>query len=151
MRVNHGRRVLGLVIAVVLLVAAAPAFAGTLDASWIAPTTNRDGTPLTDLASYRLYYGTSNPPCPGSSFVQVSAAAASPTANQSVVSKLTGLRTGTLYYVAVTAVDSSGNESPFSTPVQSGVAAIDFAVSPTGTIDFGNVTVTLSVDRTLTM
>jgi hypothetical protein len=26
--------------------------------SWIAPTENEDGTPLTDLAGYRIYWGT---------------------------------------------------------------------------------------------
>ena len=28
--------------------------------SWEAPTTNEDGTPLTDLAGYKIYYGTSS-------------------------------------------------------------------------------------------
>jgi ABC-type glycerol-3-phosphate transport system substrate-binding protein len=27
--------------------------------TWDAPTTNVDGTPLTDLAGYKVYYGTS--------------------------------------------------------------------------------------------
>src|SRR6266568_1650783 len=51
-----------------LLLMAAPGGAGVIDASWTAPTTNVDGSSLTDLASYRVYYGTSNPSCPGSSF-----------------------------------------------------------------------------------
>lgn len=29
------------------------------DVSWTAPTTNTNGTALTDLAGYRIYYGTS--------------------------------------------------------------------------------------------
>jgi hypothetical protein len=33
---------------------------GTASLSWIAPTTNSDGTPLTDLAGYRIYYGLSH-------------------------------------------------------------------------------------------
>jgi len=40
---------LGLALAGVLLVTA-PTGAGVLDASWTAPTTNTDGSPLTDLA-----------------------------------------------------------------------------------------------------
>ena len=28
--------------------------------TWVAPTTNADGTPLTDLAGYKIYYGTSS-------------------------------------------------------------------------------------------
>src|SRR5262249_26760802 len=48
-----------------------PSTAGILDATWTAPTTNTDGSPLTDLASYLLYYGISTSPCPGASSVQV--------------------------------------------------------------------------------
>src|SRR5439155_21256525 len=54
-----------------VLLRAAPGEPGILDVSWIAPTTNSDGSPMTDLASYRVYYGASNPPCPGPSFFQV--------------------------------------------------------------------------------
>src|SRR3990167_9068042 len=99
---------LGLGLSGVLLVAT-PGGAGVLDASWTAPTTNADGSPLTDLASYRVYYRTSNPPCPGASFSQVASPTASPPANQTVTFGLTGLSTGTLYYVSVTALDMSGN------------------------------------------
>src|SRR5436309_2986095 len=45
--------------------------AGILDASWVAPTTNTDGSSLTDLASYRLYYSTASTPCGQPSFFQV--------------------------------------------------------------------------------
>ena len=37
---------------------------GVLDASWTAPTTNADGSSLTDLVSYRVYYSTTNPLVP---------------------------------------------------------------------------------------
>lgn len=33
---------------------------GSATLSWIAPTTNADGTPLTDLSGYRIYYGQSS-------------------------------------------------------------------------------------------
>ncbi len=36
---------------------AVTAFAGTITLAWDAPTTNTDGTPLTDLAGYKIYYG----------------------------------------------------------------------------------------------
>ena len=36
-----------------------PPSAGTATLSWQAPTTNTDGAALTDLAGYRIYYGTS--------------------------------------------------------------------------------------------
>jgi hypothetical protein len=83
----------------------------TLDASWTAPTTNTDGTRLTDLASYRLYYGTSSSPCPGASVVSVASPTSSPAPNSTVSFRLTGLATGTVYFVAVSAVDTSGNPS----------------------------------------
>ena len=102
---------LGLALGGVLLVAA-PAGAGVLDASWTAPTTNTDGSPLTDLASYRVYYRTSNPPCPGSSFFQVASPTPSPPSNQTVTFRLTGLSTGTLYNVSVTGFLDASHAAP---------------------------------------
>src|SRR5207249_362603 len=128
----------------------APSNAGILDASWTAPTTNTDGSALADLASYRVYYGTSNPPCPGSSFLQVASSTPNPPANQTVTLRLTGLSTGTLYYVSVTAVDTSGSESGCAT-VASAVAPIDFGVSPTGTVNFGSVNLGSFADQTFTV
>src|SRR5438128_7124424 len=134
---------MGLGAAAVLLVG--PAESGVLDASWMAPTTNTDGSPLTDLASYRVYYGASSAPCPGAFFFQVASSTLSPPPNQTVTFRLTGLSTGTLYNVSVTAMDTSGNESACSTP-GSAIARIDFAVSPTGTVNFGPVNVGGFVD-----
>src|SRR2546426_1150851 len=129
---------------------AAPSNAGILDASWTAPTTNTDGSPLADLASYRVYYGTSNPPCPGPVFSQVASSTPNPPANQTVTLRLTGLSTGTLYYVSVTAVDTSGSESGCAT-VASAVAPIDFGVSPTTTVNFGSVNLGSFADQTFTV
>ena len=122
-----------------LLVATTPGQAGILDASWTAPTTSADGSPLNDLASYRIYYGTPSSPCPGPSRTQIASATSSPAPNQSVSLRLTGLTVGTRYYVALTAVDTTGNESACSS-VANAVARADFAVSPTGTVSFGSVT-----------
>src|SRR5437867_6066072 len=94
-----------------VLLAAVTAHAGILDASWTAPTTNIDGTPLTDLASYRVYYGTFGNPCPGGASFQVASPTPSPAPNERVAVRLIGLSTGALYNVSVTAVDTSGNES----------------------------------------
>ena len=70
--------------------------------TWNASTTNADGTPLTDLAGYKIYYGNSS----GSYTVSVD------------VGNLTGaiisnLEPGTWCF-AVTAYDTSGNESEYS-------------------------------------
>ena len=140
---------LGLLLSGVLLVAS-PSSAGILDATWTAPTTNTDGSPLTDLAFYLLYYGTSTSPCPGSSSVQVAAPTSSPGSNQTASVRLTGLTTGTLYTVAVTAVDALGNQSACSS-VASAVARSEFAVSPTGTVNFGSVNVGSFADQVFTV
>ena len=136
---------LGLVVGAVSFVAA-PGRAGILDALWTAPTTNTDGSPLTDLASYRVYYGASSAPCPGAFFFQVASSTPSPPPNQTVTFRLTGVSAGTLYNVSVTAVDTSGNQSVCST-LASAIARIDFGVSPTGTVNFGAVNLGGFVDR----
>jgi hypothetical protein len=77
--------------------------AGTISLAWDAPTSNADGRPLTDLAGYKIYYGT-----------------ASGTYDHSIdVGKvttytLTGLAQGQTYYIAVTAYDTSNNQSGYS-------------------------------------
>jgi len=124
--------------------------AGILDATWIAPTTNTDGSPLTDLASYLVYYGPSTSPCPGSASVQVAAPTSTPGSNQTMSYRLTGLTAGTLYNVAVTAVDSIGLQSACSS-VASAVARSEFAVSPTGTVNFGSVNVGSFADQVFTV
>jgi phenylpyruvate tautomerase PptA (4-oxalocrotonate tautomerase family) len=116
-----------------------------LAASWTAPTANTDGTPLTDLTSYRIYYGTSDPPCPGSSFVQVASPTPTPPVAQTVAFGLTGLVTGVLYHVAVTAVDTNGNESACSTIVTA-VARTD-ATGPTVAITSPTANPTHSTSR----
>jgi len=87
---------------------------GVLDATWTAPTSNRDGSALTDLVSYRVYYSTTNPPCPGGRFLTVASSTARPAQNQTVRVRLTGLTLGQLYYVAISVVNSRGAESACS-------------------------------------
>src|SRR5215510_8341720 len=143
------RLVLGLVLGAVLL-ATNPGSAAILDATWTAPTTNIDGSPLTDLASYRVYYGTGSAPCPGPSFFPVPSSTSSPPPNQAVSFRLTGLAAGTTYFVAITAVDSAGVESTCS-PVASAPTRITYAVSPTGTVNFGSVNLGSSANQTFTI
>lgn len=77
---------------------------GTAALSWEAPTQNTDGTPLTDLAGYRIYWGTS----PGSytNSVQLD----DPAALGYVVTDLSA----TTWYFTATAFNESGIESSFS-------------------------------------
>ena len=85
-------------------VVAAAAASGTADVSWTPPTTNTDGSTLTNLAGYNIYYGTS--PNALNQQVQVS--------NVGVTNYvISGLTTGTWYF-AVTAYTSTGTESGLS-------------------------------------
>jgi hypothetical protein len=139
-----------LLLSSVLIATTSPASAGILDATWTAPTTNTDGSRLTDLASYRLYYSSGAAPCPGSAFISVASPTLSPAPNQTVSLRLSGLVTGTTYSVAVTAIDTSGNESACSAAA-SAAARASFDVSPSGAVNFGSVSLGSSADRTFTV
>jgi len=139
-RMNTRSAITGLALTILLeiLLVTSPGTAGILDATWTAPTTNTDGSPLTDLQAYRIYYGTSSAPCLGSSVTQIASPTSSPGPSQTVSLRLSGLTIGSLYNVAVTAVDAVGNESACS-GAASAVARADFAVNPSGTVSFGGV------------
>ena len=130
-RCVRGFRAIGLTFGGVLLIAASGQ-AGVLDASWTAPTTNTDGSTLTDLALYRVYYSTSDSPCPGSTLLEVTSPTSNPLSNETVGFQLTGLTTGSIYSVSVTAVDLDGNESACS-DIAWGVARDDSVVTPANT------------------
>src|SRR3989454_2172531 len=122
-------------VGALFLLLASPVRAGVLDATWNAPTTNADGDPLTNLASYRVYYGTSDPPCPTSSFLVMPFVTSAPASDTVVSVTLIGLITEAVYFVQVTAVDAGGNESACS-DLASGVARPDpaDAIPPTVTV-----------------
>jgi len=90
---------------------------GVLDASWVAPTTNTDGSPLTDVVTYRVYYSTTDPPCPGGRAMVAAAPKVPLPPDQRLEVRLTGLTVGKLYFVAVTAVNSRGIASTCSSTV----------------------------------
>jgi hypothetical protein len=121
-------RAVGLTLGGVLLIVASSR-AGVLDVSWTAPTTNADGSGLTDLALYRVYYSTSDSACPGPTFFQVATSTSIPPPNQRVSVQLTGLTTGAIYSISVTAMDTAGNESACSDAVNA-VARGESAVTP---------------------
>jgi len=74
---------------------------GTVTLTWIAPTGNTNGTPLTDLAGYHIHYGTSQ-----DNLAKVIDLAGTGTTEYEV----SGLAPGT-YYFAVTAYTAMGTES----------------------------------------
>ena len=79
-----------------------PPATGAATLTWAAPSTNVDGTPLTSLSGYKVYYGST----PG---VYTSIDVGYTSSYQVV-----GLTKGQMYYFAVTAYDTNGNESDFS-------------------------------------
>ena len=81
---------------------------GTAAISWDPASQNEDGTPLTDLAGYKVYYGTNSPLDKGTSPSIDVGATTSYT--------LSGLTGGT-YFFAATAYDALGNESALSDEV----------------------------------
>jgi hypothetical protein len=74
--------------------------------TWQAPQQNVDGTPLMDLAAYRIYVGTTS----RAYFQEVEIR------NPAATSHFLELERGE-YYVAMTAVDAEGNESAYSNEV----------------------------------
>ena len=75
-----------------------PEASATATISWTAPTENTDGTPVTDLAGYEIFYGTS--PSELTNTVTVAGAA-------TTTFEISGLAEGT-YYFAVVAFNSAG-------------------------------------------
>src|SRR5690606_19422435 len=84
---------------------------GSATIVWAAPTTRTDGTPLLDLAGYRLYWGRSAGDYTRSTTID------NPGVTTYVVD---GLTSGTWYFAA-TALDSTGLESRFSNAISSTV------------------------------
>jgi len=86
---------------------------GTINLAWDQVTTNADSTPCTDLAGYKIYYGTST----GSYGTPVTVAMSSLRDPTAPAYSLTGLTNGTTYYIVVTAFDTAGNEGVYSNEV----------------------------------
>jgi hypothetical protein len=76
---------------------------GTIILDWDAPTTNADGTALTDLVGYKIHYGIASGAYDHSIDV-----------GNVTTYVLTGLTKGQVYYAAATAHDTSDNESGYS-------------------------------------
>lgn len=112
--------------------------------SWDAPTTNTDGTLLTDLSGYKLYFGTSS----GQYSQIIDVGLANPDSSSINGRQFTvfGLEPGKIYFFVVTAYDTTGNESGFSNEV---FKLISFdTIPPQDVLGFtataGNATIRLS-------
>ncbi|OFZ11489.1 MAG: hypothetical protein A2Z20_12475 [Bdellovibrionales bacterium RBG_16_40_8] len=80
----------------------------TVTLTWDNPTTNTDGSPLTDLSGIKIYYGTSS----GNYTTVIDHTDPSTTTETFAIPK------GVMYYFAATAYNAFGNESDFSHEVQ---------------------------------
>ncbi len=78
---------------------------GSATLSWTPPTQNLDGTTLTDLSGYKIYYGTQQGNYPNSITIN------NPGVTEYVIDNLPGNNT---YYFAIAALDSENNESGLS-------------------------------------
>ncbi len=102
--IRTGRTFFELLLYVIALVLyCLPAHAGTALLTWQAPTTNVDGTPLTDLAGYRVYYGTSS-----------GAYTSTVDVGNTTSFQAQNLTEGVTYYFAVTDYTTNLSESGFS-------------------------------------
>ncbi len=106
------------VLMLTLPISAENAFAA-ITLNWTAPTTNTDGTPLTDLSGYKLYYGTS-----AGNYTN------SITLGNVITYTLNNLANGTYYFVA-TAYTAAGSESAPSNEVSKTESATSDTTPPT--------------------
>jgi hypothetical protein len=72
---------------------------------WTLPTQNTDGTPLTDLTGYMLYYGTD-------STLKIKTTKFIPVPNLSTT--VSNLAVGNIYYFSIASVSASGGVGPQS-------------------------------------
>ena len=80
---------------------------GTASLAWSKPTQNTDGSLLTDLAGYKLYYGTSADSLPN--VVDIPS-------GDTLSYTVQGLNSGTLYYFRISSYNVQNLEGPWSNP-----------------------------------
>lgn len=81
---------------------------GSITISWTAPTQNEDGSALTDLDAFKIYYGTS----PGRYSNQVRID------NAGLTTYVLDNLAPNTYYIVATAINSRGTESRFSEEIR---------------------------------
>ena len=84
-----------------------PLAVGSATLSWNPPTDNTDGSALTDLAGYRIYYGRNKQD------LKRSVVISNPGLTRYVIENLTPAR----WHFAMTSINSAGLESPRSQTV----------------------------------
>jgi hypothetical protein len=126
----------------VLLLATSLAIAqGSATLTWVPPTKNVDGSALTDLASYRVSWGTAQGVYPNSALVS------NPAATSFVVSPLAAAN----WFFVVTAINSAGRESAFSNVATKTVAAGTTPSPPSGVALAQSLAFALQTSRDATL
>jgi len=103
--------------------------AAQITLEWNGPTTNRDGTPLTDLQNYRIRWGPNIANLPFS--ITFATTPATGGGIQSKTINDPNLVAGSSYVFVVTAIDLSGNESDFSVATSTILPSVIIPSSPT--------------------
>src|SRR4030067_3464961 len=104
--------------------------AGQANLTWDPPTNNSDGSPLIDLAGYKVYYG----PTSGNYNTVLNVA-------NVTGYTVAGLNDNTTYYFATTAYNTSSIESVFSSEVSKTTAGSSDITAPVlSNITTGNIT-----------
>jgi hypothetical protein len=103
---------LGLAVFAVVIGVATRARAGDLTATWTAPATNCDGSPITNLAGFRAYWGPYRADLPDPALTSYTVG---------------GLPPGE-WWIGITAYNADGEESPIALVVKT-VAANEFVTS----------------------
>jgi len=129
------------------------AYAADVTLSWNNPSGNEDGSPLTDLGGFRVYYGTQ-------SRVYNQPFGQGIDAGNAASYVVQNLSNNSTYYFAVTAYDINGNESTYSAeqsvfipPLTVADIQVNDSVSPSGDlqIPFGTVTGGTTSQQTVTV
>lgn len=130
------------ILCLIFFLSASTGLAADATLTWNSPTQNEDGSPLEDLGGYILYFGTSS-----GTYTQ------SIDVNNVTTYQLTGLSDGTTYYFAITAYDTSGNESTYSnelamtTPAPADTTAPVISNIQSSAISESSVTVSWATDE----
>lgn len=110
--------------------------------TWTAPTENTDDTPLTDLAGYKIYWGTT-PGGPYPDIVEVSA----PTTTRLELTEADGLIANLRYYFVATAFNAEQTESARSNEANKLVQHGRVPVDP-GPLSTTNVQIVYAIFQT---
>ena len=114
-----GRILIGtFVFGMMTVLCSMPAAAGTATLTWQQPTINEDGTPLTDLAGYKIYYGTSSGVYTNTIDV-----------GNVLTYQIQSLADGVTYYFNVTAYNTGLLESAYATEVSKTILPSQYALS----------------------